>query len=86
MRRKAVLRDFGALDRPEATIHQPTAPCNAPRAKISHNRRFNFAGNRRATGTTGTAAEGRADGTAEQAMAPFPPEDGLELVQAHPGD
>ena len=28
-------------DRPDATIHQPTAPCSAPRPKISHSRRFN---------------------------------------------
>src|SRR5258705_13947009 len=28
---------------PEATIHQPTAPCSAPRPKISHSRRFRSA-------------------------------------------
>ena len=29
--------------RPDATIHQPTAPCSAPRAKIIHSRRFSSA-------------------------------------------
>ena len=32
-----------AAESPEATIHQPTAPCSAPRPKISHSRRFRSA-------------------------------------------
>ena len=57
MRRQPILRDFDRVSaRPEATIHQPTAPCSAPRPKMNHSRPRKPGRPSRATGTTETAA------------------------------
>ena len=72
--------------RPEATIHQPTAPCSAPRPKISHSRRFSSVLEHAAPQEEQERQQiDRADHAPEQPVAPFPPEDRLELGEAHAG-
>ena len=71
---------------PEATIHQPTAPCSAPRPKISHSRRFRSAPRTpRHRKPEKRQQIGNPDHAPEQPVAPFPPENRLELGQIHAG-
>ena len=70
--------------RPEATIHQPMAPCRPPSAPRP-SRRPVPAERDLAAGEEPQEAEApdEADHAAELAVAPFPPVDDLELVEGH---
>ena len=70
--------------RPDATIHQPTAPCSAPSAKISASFPAMFARDPAAPQKPHERQrKHHADQPRQQPMRPFPPVDRLELGQRH---
>src|SRR5579863_9770140 len=71
---------------PDVTIHQPTAPCSAPRPKISHSPPPQLTAEKSAPKEVKEREQiGHADHAPEQPVAPFPPEDCLELIETHAG-
>ena len=65
-------------------MYQPSAPCSPPSSEQSEQPRQECARyvSREPEGEEGHK-EGDADQAPEEAMAPFPPIDGLELIEAH---
>ena len=71
--------------RPLATIHQPTAPCSPPRTKMPGEPRREAAADPACRPEPDQRERGNATPMkpAEEAVRPFPPEDRLEIRQAH---
>ena len=74
----------GRSTRPEATIHQPIAPCSAPSASSAAELPAIAARDRPLPREPGERqSEGEADQPAEQPVDIFPEEDGLEVGERH---